>query len=88
MATLAWLVIQVSVLAHFWFPRQIVLVWRRDTGHRHVGAVDEEDEDGEQADQSAHHAETDDASTAQVQPLHDVAAQKGATAASWYHHVP
>lgn len=68
--------------------RQTGPVRCRDPGHGHVGAVDEKDEDGEQTDHRAQHAEADDASTAQVQPLHDVAAQEGAAATCWYHHVP
>ena len=35
-----------------------------DPGHGHVGAVDEEDEDGQQADQGTQHAEADDTAAA------------------------
>jgi len=87
MLQLAWLAIQAFILAQLLFLHQTVLVRCCDTGHGHVGAVDEEDEDGEQTDHRTHHAEADDATTAQVQSLHDVAAQKGAAAAGWYHHV-
>lgn len=56
-----------------------------DAGHGQVGAVDEKDEGGEQTDHGTRHAETDDASTAQVQSLDDVAAQEGAASSSWHH---
>jgi len=57
----------------------------RDASHGHVGAVDEEDEDGEQADQGTQHAEADDAAAPKVQTLHDIAAQEGAPPAGRHH---
>lgn len=45
---------------------QAGLVRPRDPRHGHTGTVDEEDEDRQEADHGAYHAETDDASTAQV----------------------
>ena len=56
------------------------------SGHGHVGAVDEEDEDGQQADQRTQHAEADDSTTTQVETLHDVAPQEGAPPAGRDHH--
>lgn len=82
-----WNVVQAFVFL------QLMLLRRRpvrggDASHRHVGTVGKEDEDGEQTDRGAHHAETNDASTAQVQTLHYVATQEGSTSSCRYHHVP
>lgn len=79
--------IQLIVLVQLMFLHQTRLVRCCDTSHGHVGAVDDKDKDGNETDHCTHHAETDDASTAQVQSLHDVAAQEGATTSCWYHHV-
>lgn len=57
------------------------------TGHGHIGAVHEEDEYGQQADDSAQHAEADDATAAQAELLDEVPAQEGATPACGHHHV-
>lgn len=80
-------VVQLFVLIQLMLPHQIGPIRRRDASHGHVGAVEEEDEGGEEADQGTDHAESDDAPTAQVQLLHNVAAQEGASTSGWYHHV-
>ena len=62
-------------------------VGRGHPSHGHVGTVDEEDEDSQQADQGTQHAEADDPTATQVHPLDDVAPQEGAPPTSRYHHV-
>lgn len=81
------MVVQLLVLVQLLHLCQTELVRRRDAGHRHVGTVHDEDEDGEKTEQSAHHAETEDDATAHVQLLHDVTTQEGSSTACWYHHV-
>lgn len=63
------------------------LVWCSHSSHRHVGAVQKEYKDSHEAHQSTEHAETDDATATQVQLLHNVATQEGATPSSRYHHI-
>ena len=62
-------------------------IGRVHPSHGHVGTVDKENEDSQQADQGTQHAETDDATATQVHPLDDVAPQEGAPPTSRYHHV-
>lgn len=59
-----------------------------DARHRHTGAVQGEDEDTQQADDSAEQAELDDRGAPEPELVHKEATQEGAATACWHHQVP
>lgn len=68
-------------------PLPAVVVGRH-ARHGHVGAVREEDQDGQQAGQGAGQAELDDARATKLQLVHKEAAQEGAASTRRHHQVP
>lgn len=78
-------VIKLLELVHWVFDRRPV--WGGDSGQGHIRTVDEKDENGDQTDSGTEHAETNDASAAEIQFLYDIAPQESAPASCGYNHV-